>query len=143
MSERATMRRNFILVSIGLGILISACSPKLKLSVFNNTDQLVTISLASESISVPPGTAVTVIYPSFSEEYKIRISSGGCMFTYRLSNKLGDYATLDGFEGVVKVMLDSSNRIHLVSPSNDVIPIGDATLEMYGFPLAPIGESCE
>jgi len=136
-------------LAVGLAMLtmVSACSLKLKILLFNNTRDPVAVHLWKRVVVIAPGKSARFNYPEPNEWTlrTLRISTAGCDVSYVVPSDLQHIPwPPPGHYSPLKAQLEPDLTIFLLPWQTEsitsVASLGSAQFD--GFPLQPKSRSC-
>jgi len=138
----AIRRNGWLAVGLATLTMVSGCELKLKMLLFNNTSNPVTVHLWKRTVVIAPGKSARFNYP---EPKTLRISTAGCNVSYAVPSTLQHPPwPPPGHRSPLKVQLEPDLAIFLLpwqtKSIENVTSFG--SMQLDGFPLQPTSRSC-
>lgn len=119
-------------IGVGLAILVSSCSIRPKIFLYNNSGQALTILTEDGSYHVVGGAIVEILYPK-SQTMQINVQE--TQWKYKLAYPPKEYMTVGGHE--MHFQIEANGFIYVLLPQQQG-PALDLSAQPKGFPLTPV-----
>ena len=126
------------------GSVVSGCSEKLTVVLWNDGDLPVSVVIEGKELPIRPGQSGVFDYPSSVQNFTVRLRTSSCDILYLVPAGLPNYPHFPEYYGPVKVQFESDLSIYLApTDSKDIAPVSSlASWQKDGFPLHPIAKTC-
>jgi hypothetical protein len=123
---------------------LNGCSLKLKIAIFNNVGELITVQFDGKDVPVEAGQSAQFDYPGDAQKWMFRLNVAKCAYGYLMPKTLEHYPWRSDSKGTLKVQIESNLDIFLLPPkATEIGSISDfGNLQQDGFPLHPATKSC-
>lgn len=143
----------FVLFSVATVFIVTSCSRGLRVLVYNNSGQAVTLGFKSGDDAIAKelevGEKTIFPYGDISLPAEISISTNNCEFSYALSAPYGNYGNaipkpLDKGPYRIDLQIQNDLQFYFV-PSGAELPLTESELPEQPepfFPIKPTAKSC-
>jgi hypothetical protein len=129
-----------VIVLFAAGMLLSGCTPRQDIELYNDTGAAIIVTAFGQSVSVAPHSSTRFAFILARDQHweSVSITRHGTRWTYpqtvfaRIPETFWHHEAFDARRAYVVV--DSRGRIHLLSPAT---PTGPRPDQPAGFPISP------
>jgi hypothetical protein len=144
---RAGRRRQLgmrLAIVAAMSAALAGCSLKLRVEVFNDTGEAVTVGLDRVRLSIAPGASARLDYPGAQQRWMLFLTTATCKYAYAVPRTLEHVERSARGDAPLEVQIEKDFSIHLLPrTARAIAPVeGFASLQQDGFPLRPASRSC-
>jgi hypothetical protein len=145
MAELRQSTRSTLWAAAILGALVlSSCSLKLKVTLFNNSGEGVTVRVEPTDVVIGAGQSARFDYPGGEQNWTLHVVTARCDYSYAVPRTLDHYPWPTSSNRGLVAQLEQDFLIFLLPPSaTQITPVtGLSSLQQDGFPVRPVSQSC-